>query len=72
MLSKLEASSAAHKTAVERAEEAETQVSMTMLDLKNTQTEARELQGKVDSLQQKVGSNWRVLGSRIRTFCNWN
>ena len=45
----------AHKTARERAEKAESQVSMTKLDLKTTREEASRLQQEVSGLQQKVG-----------------
>lgn len=53
--SRLEAETVAHKTARERAEKAESQVSMTKLDLKTTREEASRLQQEVSGLQQKVG-----------------
>ena len=54
LLSKLEREAAAHKSARERAERAESQVSMTTLDLKSTREEAKQLQQEVGSLQSKV------------------
>lgn len=50
----MEAETAAHKTARERAEKAETQVSMTKLDLKTSKEEASRLQQEAAGLQQKV------------------
>ena len=55
LLVKLETEAAAHKTARERAEKAESQVSMATLDLKTTREEAKQLQQEVASLQNKVG-----------------
>lgn len=45
---------AAHEAARERAERAETQVSMTKLDLKSSRDEVARLQYEVAGLQQKV------------------
>ncbi|CAI8056927.1 Rho-associated protein kinase 2, partial [Geodia barretti] len=54
LLAKLETEAAAHKAARERAEKAESQVSMATLDLKTTQEEARQKQQEVTSLQTKL------------------
>ena len=54
LITKLEAEAAAHKAARERAEKAESQVSMATLDLKTTREEARQKQQEVTSLQTKV------------------
>jgi serine/threonine protein kinase len=54
LITKLEAEAAAHKAARERAEKAESQVSMATLDLKTTREEARQKQQEVTSLQTKL------------------
>lgn len=64
--SKLDAEVAAHKTARERAEQAETQVSMATLDLKTTREEAARLQQEVTGLQQKVRGRGDVI---LRNHC---
>ena len=60
----------AHKAARERAEKAESQVSMATLDLKTTQEEARQKQQEVTSLQTKVHRNRGGGGSGWFTVCN--
>ena len=57
LLDKLEAEVAAHKAARERADKAETQVSMATLDLKTTREEASQLQQEITSLQNKVSTS---------------
>ena len=50
----MEAEGEAHKAVRERAERAESQVSMTKLDLKTTREEVSQLQKEVTSLRTKV------------------
>ena len=56
LLAKLEAEATAHKAARERAEKAESQVSMATLDLKATREEAKQKQNELSSLQTKVAT----------------